>query len=150
MPTDITCPRCGTSFDVENVLAADLEKKYQRDYQAKLDSSLMAVNSQKKDLEEAQKLFEEKKKKENELFTQKIAQEKQKLEAEIKESLRKSIAGDFENKLQLLEQANKDNEEKLKLSRQKELVFLQKEQALQNREAELEISVQKEITGRAR
>ena len=45
----------------------------------------------------------------------------------------------------MLEQNNKDNEEKLKLSRQKELEFLQKEQALKNREAELEISVQKKL-----
>ena len=56
-----------------------------------------------------------KRKKENELFAQKIIQEKQKIEAELQQQLRKSITADFENKLRILEDSNKDNEEKLKL-----------------------------------
>jgi hypothetical protein len=60
-------------------------------------------------------------------------------------NLRKTISSDFENKLRLLENANKDNEEKLKTSRQKELEFLKKEQDLLNKEAELEISLQRRL-----
>jgi hypothetical protein len=78
-------------------------------------------------------------------FSQKLQQEKLQLQQSLEISLRKTIVTDFENKLQLLEQNNKDNEEKLKLSRQKELAFLQKEQALKTKEAELEISVQKKL-----
>ena len=145
MPTDIKCPKCGNLFDVEDVLAADLERKYQKDYQNKLEKSLQDVEVQKKELLDAQKLFEEKRKKENELFTQKINQEKQKIEAELQQQLRKSIGSDFENQLRILEDTNKDNEEKLKLSRQKEMEFLQKEQQLKNKEAELELSVQRKL-----
>jgi hypothetical protein len=145
MPTNIKCPSCGNIFDVEDVLSADLEKKYQKDYQNKLEKSLASVEVQKKELTDAQNLFEEKRKKENELFTQKINQEKQKMEVELQQQLRKSITADFENKLRMLEDSNKDNEEKLKLSRKKELEFLQKEQELKNREAELEISVQRKL-----
>jgi hypothetical protein len=78
-------------------------------------------------------------------FSQKLQQEKLQLQQTLETSLRKTIIADFENKLQLLEQNNKDNEEKLKLSRRKELEFLQKEQALKTKEAELEISVQKKL-----
>jgi hypothetical protein len=78
-------------------------------------------------------------------FAQKLLLEKQQLQQALETSLRKSIVADFENQVKLLEQNNKDNEEKLKISRQKELEFLQKEQALKNREAELEISVQKQL-----
>ena len=70
---------------------------------------------------------------------------KKKKEKELEEALRKNIASDFETKLRLLEQSNKDNEEKLKQSRQKEFEFLQKEQTLKNKEAELELTVQKKL-----
>lgn len=72
---------------------------------------------------------------------------KKKKEKELEENLRKNIAADFDTKLRLLEQINKDNEEKLKTSRQKELEFLQKEQLLKNKEAELELTVQKKLQG---
>lgn len=66
-------------------------------------------------------------------------------EKQIEDTIRKNISSDFETKLRLLEQNNKDNEEKLKAARQKELEFLQKEQQLKNKEAELELSVQKKL-----
>jgi hypothetical protein len=70
---------------------------------------------------------------------------KKKKEKELEESLRKNISSDFETQLRLLEQNNKDNEEKLKLARQKEADFLRKEQELKNKEAEIELTVQKQL-----
>ncbi|MEO6721973.1 MAG: DUF2130 domain-containing protein [Ferruginibacter sp.] len=145
MPNDIKCPNCGHVFDVENVLAADIELKYQQQYQERLKQSLGKIDQDKKKLEEDQQQFEEKKKKENEIFAQKLQQERLKIEADVQAQLRKSIASDYENKLKLLEECNKDNEEKLRESRKKELEFLQKEQQLQNKEAELELTLQKKL-----
>lgn len=145
MANDIKCPNCGHVFDVENVLAADIEIKYQQQYQQRLQQSLGKVEEDKRKLADEQQQFEEKKKKENEIFAQKLQQEKLKLETEIQEQLRKSISGEFENKLRMLENNNKDNEEKLKEARKKELDFLQKEQQLQNKEAELELTLQKRL-----
>jgi hypothetical protein len=145
MANDIKCPNCGHVFDVENVLAADIELRYQQQYQLKLKQSLSKIDDDKKKLEEDQLQFEEKKKRENEIFAQKLQQEKLKLETEIQEQLRKSISSDYENKLRMLEDNKKDNEEKLKDARQKELAFLQKEQLLQNKEAELELTLQKKL-----
>jgi hypothetical protein len=82
--------------------------------------------------------------KENEWKTQQEKREKE-LQQELEINLRKNITGDFENKLRQLEQNNKDNEEKLKLSRQKEADFLRKEQELKNKEAEIDITVQKQL-----
>ncbi len=145
MANDIKCPTCGTIIDVENVLAADIEQKLQQQYQDKLQHSLNKVEEDKRKLLADQVLFEEKKKNENEIFAQKLQQEKQKMETEIQEQLRKSISSDFENKLRMLENNNAENEEKLKEARKKELEFLQKEQQLKNKEAELEITLQKKI-----
>lgn len=145
MPNHIKCPNCGHQFDVENVIAADLEQKYQQQYREKLQSSLQQVEAEKKKLEEEQALFEEKRKKENEIFAQRLQQEKLKISSELQEQLTKSIASDFENKLVLLQKSNQDNEEKLKEARRKELEFLQKEQELKNKEAEMEIQLQKKL-----
>jgi hypothetical protein len=95
---------------------------------------------QKKDLELSKKLQEQ-----EFIFQQKFDAEKKALQLKLEEDLRKTIHHDFENKLSLLEQSNKEQEEKLKTARLKELEFLQKEQALKNKEEEMEISIQRKL-----
>lgn len=145
MPNNINCPSCGYGFDVDNVLTADIEKKFKEEYQKKLQQSQSALDDTKKQFEEKERLFEEKRKKENELFVQKIEQEKTKLRAELQQNLTKTITADFENQLQVLQQEKEDSAEKLKESRKKELEFLQKMQELKNKEEELEITLQKKL-----
>ena len=72
--------------------------------------------------------------------------EKIKLQQQLEEQIRKSIAGDYENKLKFLEQRDQDNEEKLRQSRQRELEFLRKEAEMKTREQELEILLQKKLS----
>lgn len=145
MASEIKCPKCGTLIDVENVISSEMELKYQEKYQRQEEGLHAKMEEERKRFQEEQKLFEEKKRKENELFAQRLQQEKQKMESELQVNLRKSIAADFDTQLKLLEQTNKDNEEKLRLSRQKELEFLQKEQELKTKEAELDLSVQRKL-----
>ncbi|RZK50018.1 MAG: DUF2130 domain-containing protein [Pedobacter sp.] len=89
--------------------------------------------------------LEQAKIKEAEAFEKRLAQEKATLQQGITENLRKSIEADFEAKLKLLDESNKDQEEKLKIARQKELDFLKREQEIKNKEAELEISLQRKL-----
>jgi hypothetical protein len=145
MPTNIKCPACATVFDVENVLSADAEQKIKQQYEKQLQQSLSQINAERKKLEEEQKLFEEKRKKENELFQQKIQQEKLKMETEIQQQIHKTISADYENELRMLKQNAKENEERLKTARHKEFEFLKKEQELKNKEQELEILLQKKL-----
>jgi hypothetical protein len=131
---DIKCPNCGHEFPLEEALNDELKE---------------AIEKEKQELR--QQMVEYKRQKEEELgkkeaeWQQKAQAEKAGLQKQIEESLRKNISADFENQLRLLEQNNRDNEEKLKTARQKELSFLQKEQELKNKEAELELTVQKKL-----
>lgn len=131
---DIKCPNCGHEFPLEEALNDELKE---------------AIEKEKQELR--QQMVEYKRQKEEELgkkemeWQQKSQAEKAALQKQIEESLRKNISADFENKVRLLEQNNRDNEEKLKEARQKELSFLQKEQELKNKEAELELTVQKKL-----
>ena len=63
----------------------------------------------------------------------------------LQETVKKSLAADYENQLKLLQQKAVESEEKLKESRKKELEFLQKEQALKAKEEEIQITIQRQL-----
>jgi hypothetical protein len=156
MPTHIKCPACASSFDVEDVLSADVEQKIKKQYEKKLQESLLQVDVERKKLAEQEEEFEKKRKNQNELFRQQLEKEKQKLETqasankqkmemELQQQLRKSIGQDYENQLRMLKQSEEEKDEKLRLAQQKELEFLKKEQVLKNKEQELELQLQKQL-----
>ncbi|EDM37265.1 hypothetical protein PBAL39_08986 [Pedobacter sp. BAL39] len=89
--------------------------------------------------------FEEQHQQQARKFEQQLAEEKKQLQTALEENLRKTITGDFEHKLQLLDNANKENEEKLKLARSKEMDFLMKEKAMKEKEAEMELEIQRKL-----
>ena len=138
MPTTIKCPNCRHEFAMEEAVS----EQYKKDLRDKM-------------LDFTQKKEEEYRQKSNELtrqlqeqeieFQKKSAGEKKLLQQSIEETLRKTIHGDFENQLSILKQSNDEQQEKLKAARLKELEFLQKEQALKNKEEEFEVSLQRQL-----
>lgn len=120
MPTTIKCPNCQHDFEPNE----SIREEVQKELRAKMS--------------DWQKQQEDK-------FNRTLIEEKKKIQEATEHQLRKSLEGDYENKLRIAEQINKDNEEKLKLAREKEYDFLKKEQALKNKEEELEISIQKKL-----
>ncbi|HTQ65576.1 MAG TPA: DUF2130 domain-containing protein [Puia sp.] len=138
MATDIKCPNCGHQFPMEDAVA----EQYKKD----LREQMISFNK-KKEEEYQLKLAEVSRQlqQQQENFNKKLADEKKQWQQSIEENVRKTISADFENQLHLLKQSNKDNEEKLKTARQKELEFLQKEQELINKQAEFELSVQRKM-----
>ena len=120
MATEIKCPNCGHQFEPNDAIREEVERELRS----------KAAEWQKK---------------KNDEFLLKLEEEKNRMQKTMEESIRKNVASDFENKLILLEQNNKDNEEKLKQARKQQVEFLKKEQDLKNKEAELELSVQKKL-----
>ena len=149
MSTEIKCPNCNHTFPIEEVMAEeykqDLREKmvsFTKQKEEEFQKKSEAFEQQRKQQEE---LYDKQKKQQELVFQQKLEQEKTALQATLAENLRKTISADFENKLKMSEDANKENEEKLKLARVKEIEFLKKEQEIKNREAELELSVQRKL-----
>jgi len=118
MSTAIKCPNCGHEFEPTD----SIREEVQRELRNKMT--------------DWQKQQQQK-------FDELLLQEKRKTQKETEELIRKSVLADVENKVRLLEQNNKDNEEKLKQARQKELEFLKKEQELKQKENEIDIQLQK-------
>lgn len=123
----IKCPNCGEQFEASDAFRDEVQRELNlkaKDWQAKKE--------------------EEFKKKEELLHKEKeiaLIAQKQTME----EALRKTIATDFENRVKMLSDANIENEAKLKAAREKELEFMRKEKAFKDKEAELEIVLQKKL-----
>jgi len=120
MATTIKCPKCGNEFEPNESIREQIKKELNQ----------KATEWQKRKDEEYQVKMEE---------------ERKRMQQHLEENIRRSISSDYENQLRLLSQTNKDNEEKLKEARQQQLELFKKEQELKNREAELELSVQKKL-----
>ncbi len=139
MPTEVKCPNCSHSFPIEEVMAEEYKNELRKkmlEFQKKKDEEIKKKDD---DFLKKEQEFLQKEKQQAAAFQQKFENEKASFQKQLEENLRKSIATDFENQLQMLQNSNKDNEEKLKLSRQKELEYLKKEAELKNKEADLEI-----------
>ena len=136
MATQIKCPKCANEFPLEEAIAEDIKKDLREKmmvYKKEKDEEI-----DKKEKEWQKKLSDREKEQQN-----LMQKEKEKLRLELEPMLRRSITADFDNKLQLLEKNSLETEEKLKQSRVKELEFLKKETDIRNREADLEINVQR-------
>lgn len=134
MPTNIKCPDCNHEFPLEAALNDELREAIEKEKQELRQK--MTEHLRKKD-EEIQRREKE--------FKDLLQRREQEIQKEAEEQLRKRIASDFEHKLQLLQEQNKENEEKLKESRRKEAEFMRMEQELKNKEAEIELNVQKQL-----
>ena len=138
MSTTIKCPNCRHEFAMEEAVS----EQYKKD----LREQMIAFTQKKED--EFRKKTQELSKQlmdQEEIFQRKLSEEKKLIQQTLEENLRKTIHGDFENQLLVLQQSNQEQHEKLKDARQKELEFLQKEQALKNKEEELEILTQRKL-----
>lgn len=145
MNNNIPCPKCGNIIDVENVIAGELEKKYQQEFKNKWNASLEQLNAEKNQLTQEQELFEAKKKRENELFIERLETEKIQMEKKLRDQLSQTIATDYQNKIELLEFQRTEAEKKAEEARIKQLEFLKKEQELINKAAEIDIEIQKRL-----
>jgi len=116
------------------------------DYKKELREKAAAYARQKdEEYQRKLQIFESEKQQQLKAFDAKLAEEKTKLKDSLEENLRKSISADFETKLQMLEGNAKDNAEKLRLAREKELEFLRREESLKVKEEEMELAFQRKM-----
>lgn len=138
MTTTITCPSCGNEFEPTNAIREQIQAELRvqmKDWQLKKEDEYKAKETS----------FQKQLSAKDEELNKRIAEEKRKLQADLEQSIRKSLSEDYENQVKILQQSVADNEEKLKEARRKELDFMQKEQQLKRKEEEFELNVQKKL-----
>jgi len=138
MATEVKCPSCGFGFPIEEVMAEEYKKELRVKMQEYTQQKEEEYRKKENDFVNREKLQVQQ-------FEQRLADEKKLLQQQVEQSLRKSISTDFENQMLMLQNSVAEKDEKLKLGRQKELEFLQKEKALVDKEAELELDLQRKL-----
>ncbi len=141
----IVCPKCSHPFEIGDAVRNEIQKEVNqkaKDWQLRKEQE---YKNKVLEFQNKEALYQQQLQLKDDDINKRLIEEKQKIQAELQQSLTKTIASDFENQMKILKQNLSDNEEKLKSARSKELEFLQKEQALINKELELELSVQKQL-----
>lgn len=129
--TQIKCPNCGNVIDVNDILKHQLEESIKKEYQEKFLSSQKELQEKNNLLERQKEEFEVKKKKENEIFQERLSKITKEKTLEIESYLKKKIEEENQERIFLYEKEIAEKSEKLqelnkmqaeifKLSREKE------------------------------
>ncbi|MCB0743441.1 MAG: DUF2130 domain-containing protein [Ignavibacteriae bacterium] len=136
----IKCPNCGTSIDVQDILAHQLEEEIKQKYHSQLANEKKKYEAEQEKLKQEKLDFEQKKKQENELFQErfdkKIKEEKSIIEGKLKTKLLEEQSEQF-NALQ--KELNEKSEQIKELNRTKAEI-----EKLKREKAELKESVEAE------
>jgi hypothetical protein len=145
MATNIKCPSCNFEFPLEEALNDELKESIEKEKNELRHQMIDFKKTKEDELKKAEQIFQKQLQQKEEELNTRVTAEKQKIQQELQESLKKSITADFENRVKMLQDDAAEKDEKLKLARQKEIEFLQKEQALKTKEEELQLSLQRQL-----
>ena len=90
--TQVKCPNCGTDIDVQDILAHQLEDELKQKFHAQLAKEKERYEKEAARLKEAEIAFEAKKKKENELFQERLESQLKTDKKIIEEKLKLKMA----------------------------------------------------------
>ncbi|WP_452226863.1 DUF2130 domain-containing protein [Lacinutrix cladophorae] len=138
--TQIKCPNCGTSIDVQDILSHQLEEEIKQKYQSQIAEEKKKYATQQEKLKQEKFDFEQKKKKENELFQERLEnqlkQDKKEIEVNLKRKLKEEQSDQFDA---LQKELNEKSEQVKELNRSKaEIEKLKREKGELKEAAEAE------------
>lgn len=116
----VSCPKCQYNFEPTDAIRDEIEKELRG----------KMTDWQKKKEEETNQL---------------LAEQKMKIQTELAEQLKKNIAGEYEHKLKLMQENEANMSRQVNDFRIKELEFLKQVQAIQQKEAALELELQRKL-----
>lgn len=136
----IKCPNCGTSIDVQDILAHQLEDEIKQKYQSQIAEEKKKYEAEQENLKQEKLDFEKAKKKENELFQERLEsqlkEEKKAIEEKLKSKLKEEQSEQFEA---LQKELNEKSEQVKELNRSKaEIEKLKREKGELKEAAEAE------------
>jgi hypothetical protein len=128
--TQIKCPNCGTSIDVQDILAHQLEEEIKQKYQSQIAEEKKKYEAGQEKLNEEKLEFEKKKKQENELFQERLdiqlKEGKKEIESKLKLKLKEEQSEQFDalqkelnEKSEQIKELNRTKAEIEKLKREK-------------------------------
>jgi hypothetical protein len=145
----IKCPNCGTEIDVNDLLSHQLEEEIRQKYQAQLTEEKQKFQKEMDALSVAKEDFEQRKKKENELFQERLDKQLKEDRIAIETKLKSKITEEQADQFKLLqEELNQKSEQVKELNRTKaeiEKLKREKEEAKDIAEAEAQKKLNEQL-----
>ena len=140
--TNITCPNCNTSIDVNDVIKHQLEESFKKEFQAKENKMAADLKAKEEALTKEKELFVKQQQEQDILFEKRIQEEKKAAEHRIKEELQKKLKEEQQEQLAELNKELQENSQKLrelnKMSAELDRIKREKEGLKEQLEAENE------------
>lgn len=136
----IKCPNCSTSIDVQDILSHQLEEEIKQKYQAQINQEKKKHDTAQEQLRQEKLNFEQKKKRENELFQERLESQLKADKKEIEIRLKQKLKGEQEEQFEALQkELNEKSEQVKELNRSKaEIEKLKREKGELKEAAEAE------------
>lgn len=112
--TQIKCPNCGTSIDVQDILSHQLEDEINQKYQAKIAEEKKKYETELNSLNKAKEEFELKKKHENELFQDRLDKQLKEERKAIEEKLKTKLLAEQSEQFEALQKELNEKSEQVK------------------------------------
>ncbi len=138
MSTLVICPNCNTQFEPTAAIAQSVREELSKEFNQKWKEK-QAEREEQFRQKEAVLL------KQQSDLARTLEEEKKRMETEMRKDLQQKVGADYEAKVRMLEDTNKDNQAKLDAARRKELDFLKKMEELKDKEKELELETQRRL-----
>lgn len=113
-PTQIHCPSCGTTIDVQDILAHQLEDEIKLKYEREALAEKQRIQEREKVLNQSLADFEEKKKRENELFQERLDKQLKEKQAEAELKIRARLQEEQSEQFKSMQQELNEQSEQLK------------------------------------
>lgn len=118
--TQIKCPSCGTAIDVQDILAHQLEEEIKLKYQQELKAAQEQQAAAQTRLKQEQLAFEEKKKRENELFQERLDKQMKEQSVVLEAKIKQKLSAEQSEQLKALQQElNEKSAQVVELNRSK-------------------------------
>lgn len=112
--TQIKCPNCGTSIDVQDILSHQLEEEIKQKFQSQLADEKKKFEKEFENLTKAKEVFEEKKKQENEMFQERLEKQLKEDKKVIEEKLKLKFQEEQSEQFDALQKELNEKSEQIK------------------------------------
>ena len=112
--TQIDCPSCGSSIDVQDVLSHQVEEKLKREFKEKLEKQQTLLQAKAEDLERSKQEFAEKQRQAERLLEEQVQAKLQVLGKSLEADLKMKITQEEQARVEALQEELKEQSEKIK------------------------------------
>ncbi len=144
----ITCPHCQHVFDIEAVLASQLEAHFKAEYEHKLAEQAQQFASNQRQLEAERQALQQAQSQYDARVQAETDKAVKAALAKAEKTVRQALTDDYEAQLKALQAENQQRRKENKRLKEQEIALLARENTLKEQQEELQLHIDKELLTR--